>query len=98
MTAPVWVSVLKQLEPLKPTSIVPAHGPVGDGSLIAQQREVFEALQARVPQLKAQGRTADEAATTLTSEFQAKHPDWTASNRIGGMVRSLYAADAPRNP
>jgi glyoxylase-like metal-dependent hydrolase (beta-lactamase superfamily II) len=96
-SVPVWVSVLKQLEPLWPTAIVPAHGPVGDGSLIAQQREVFETLQARVAQLKAQGKTADEAATTLTAEFQAKHPDWTAPNRIGGMVRSLYA-DTPRNP
>jgi hypothetical protein len=50
-----------------------------------------------VPQLKAQGKTADDAATMLTAEFQAKHPDWTAANRIGGMVRSLYA-DASRNP
>jgi glyoxylase-like metal-dependent hydrolase (beta-lactamase superfamily II) len=90
-SVPVWVNVLKQLEPLRPTAIVPAHGPVGEGSLIAQQREVFETLQGRVAQLKAQGKTADEAATTLTAEFQAKHPDWTAANRIGGMVRSLYA-------
>jgi glyoxylase-like metal-dependent hydrolase (beta-lactamase superfamily II) len=96
-SVPVWVNVLKQLEPLRPTAIVPAHGPVGDGSLIAQQREVFEALQGRVAHLKAQGKTADEAATTLTVEFQARHPDWTAANRIGGMVRSLYA-DAARNP
>jgi len=96
-SVPVWVSVLKQLEPLRPVAIVPAHGPVGDGSLIAQQRDVFETLQVRVPQLKAQGKTADEAATTLTAEFQAKHPDWTAANRIGGMVRSLYG-DAARTP
>ncbi len=93
-SVPVWVDVLKQLQPLQPSSIVPAHGPVGDGSLVAQQLDVFETLQARVPQLKAQGKTADEAATTLTAEFQAKHPDWTAANRIGGMVRSLYAAPA----
>jgi glyoxylase-like metal-dependent hydrolase (beta-lactamase superfamily II) len=96
-SVPVWVSVLKQIELLRPTAIVPAHGPVGDGSLIAQQREVFETLQMRVPQLKAQGKTADEAATALTAEFEAKHPDWTAANRIGGMVRSLYA-DAARTP
>src|SRR4051812_21449690 len=88
-SVPVWVNVLKQLQPLQPAVIVPAHGAIGDGSLIAGQLEVFETLQARVPQLKAQGRTADEAATALTLEFQAKHPDWTAGNRIGGMVRSL---------
>ena len=90
-SVPTWVSVLKQLEPLRPSVIVPAHGPVGDGSLIAQQRALFEGLQARVRELKAQGKTADEAATMLTAEFQTQHPDWTAANRIGGMVRSLYA-------
>ena len=93
-SVPTWVSVLKQLEPLRPSVIVPAHGPVGDGSLIAQQRAVFEGLQARVRELKAQGKTADEAATMLTAEFQTQHPDWTAANRIGGMVRSLYAEPA----
>ncbi len=90
-SVPVWVNVLKQLEPLRPMVIVPAHGPVGDGSLIAQQRSVFETLQTRVHELKAQGKTADEAATTLTAEFQSQHPDWTAANRIGAMVTSLYA-------
>jgi glyoxylase-like metal-dependent hydrolase (beta-lactamase superfamily II) len=89
-SVPVWVDVLKQLEPLRPVVIVPAHGPVGDGSLIAQQRAVFETLQARVRELKAQGKTAEEAATMLTAEFQSQHPDWTAANRVGGMVRSLY--------
>ena len=87
----IWVKVLKELEPLRPIVIVPAHGPVGDGSLIAQQRSVFQTLQTRARELKAQGKTADEAATTLTAEFQSQHPDWTAANRIGGMVRSLYA-------
>jgi glyoxylase-like metal-dependent hydrolase (beta-lactamase superfamily II) len=94
-SVPVWVGVLKQLEPLKPVAIVPAHGPVGDGSLIGQQLAVFATLQRRVPELKAQGKTADDAAAVLTADFQASHPDWTAANRIGGMVRSLYAAAAP---
>jgi glyoxylase-like metal-dependent hydrolase (beta-lactamase superfamily II) len=67
-SVPTWVNVLKQLEPLRPVVIVPAHGPVGDGSLIAQQRAVFEGLQARVRELKAQGKTADEAATMLYAE------------------------------
>ena len=90
-SVPTWVNVLKELEPLRPAVIVPAHGPVGDGSLIAQQRAVFEGLQARVRELKAQGKAADEAATMLTAEFQTQHPDWTAANRVGGMVKSLYA-------
>jgi glyoxylase-like metal-dependent hydrolase (beta-lactamase superfamily II) len=95
-SVPVWIGVLKQLQPLAPAVIVPAHGPIGDGTLIAQQLDVFQTLQSRVPQLKAEGKTADEAATILTKEFEAKHPDWTAANRIGGMVRSLYAVPPAR--
>ena len=86
-----WVNVLKQIEPLHPTIVVPAHGPVGDGSAIAQQRAVLEGLQARVRALRVQGRTADEAVTTLTAEFQSQHSDWTAPTRVGAIVRSLYA-------
>jgi glyoxylase-like metal-dependent hydrolase (beta-lactamase superfamily II) len=93
-TVNTWVSVLKQLGPLRPSVIVPAHGLVGDGGAIAQQRTVFEALQARVRELRAQGRTADEAVMTLTAEFQSQHPDWTAPNRVGAIVRSLYAEPA----
>jgi glyoxylase-like metal-dependent hydrolase (beta-lactamase superfamily II) len=86
-----WVDVLKQIEPLRPTVVVPAHGPVGDGGAVAAQRSVLETLQARVPELKGQGRTADQAVATLIAEFQSQHPDWTAPNRVGAIVRSLYA-------
>ncbi len=90
-SAATWVDVLKQIEPLRPAVVVPAHGPVGDGGAVGQQRALIETLQARVRELKTQGRTVDEAATTLTAEFQSQHPDWTAPNRVGAIVRSLYA-------
>jgi len=89
--AQTWISVLEQLDALHPVTIVPSHGPIGDGSLIGQQRGVLDALQARVRVLRMEGRSADEAATLLTAEMQAKYPGWTGPNRVGAAVRSFYA-------
>ena len=90
-SAKAWLAAFDQLEPLRPTTIVPSHGRVGDASLIEQQRAVLKGLQSRVLELKSQGQSADQAVQMLTSEFQAKNPDWTAPARIGVAVRSIYA-------
>ena len=89
--AQTWLSVLEQLDALRPTTIVPSHGPIGDGALIGQQRGVLDSLQARVRALRVEGRSADEAAKLLTQEFQGKYPGWTGPNRVGAAVRSFYA-------
>lgn len=86
-----WVDVLGRLNGLRPVLVVPSHGANGDGSIIEQQRNVLQALQARVRELKMQGKTADEAAQVLTAEFQGKYPDWTGPNRVGAAVRVIYA-------
>jgi glyoxylase-like metal-dependent hydrolase (beta-lactamase superfamily II)/uncharacterized membrane protein YphA (DoxX/SURF4 family) len=86
-----WLAVLDQLGSLNPATIVPSHGPMGDGSLIGQQRDVLKGLQGRARELREQGKTADEAAQTLVSEFQMKYPNWTGPNRVGAAVRSFYA-------
>lgn len=90
-SAQTWLAVLDQLEPLGPDRIVPSHGAMGDASLIPQQRGVLQALQRRVGEFKSQGKSAEEAAQLLTSEFQAQYADWTSPNRIGAAVRSIYA-------
>jgi glyoxylase-like metal-dependent hydrolase (beta-lactamase superfamily II) len=90
-SAQTWVDVLGQLSALRPATVVPSHGPNGEASIIEEQRAVLLALQARVRELKTQGKSADEAAQVLTTEFQGKYPDWTGSNRVGGAVRSIYA-------
>ncbi len=86
-----WIGVLDQLERLGATKIVPSHGPMGDGSLIAEQRAVLKALQARVRELRAQGGSADAIAMALTAEFRTKYPGWTGPNRVGAAVRAFYA-------
>jgi glyoxylase-like metal-dependent hydrolase (beta-lactamase superfamily II) len=89
-SADTWLKVLKDLEALHAAKVVPSHGPMGDGSIVGEQRAVLEALRARAAELKMQGKSADEAGQMLTAEFQAKYAGWTGPNRIAGAVRSIY--------
>jgi glyoxylase-like metal-dependent hydrolase (beta-lactamase superfamily II) len=90
-SATAWLKVLDELEALRPERIVPSHGVMGGASLIARQRAVLLQIRTRVAELKAQGRTSDDVATTVTAELQAKYPSWTTPNRVGGAARSFYA-------
>jgi glyoxylase-like metal-dependent hydrolase (beta-lactamase superfamily II) len=86
-----WLVDFDQLEPLRPVKVVPSHGPVGDASLVAEQRTMMKAIQSRALELKRQGRSADETATTVQAEFQANYPGWAAPARIGVLARTAYA-------
>jgi glyoxylase-like metal-dependent hydrolase (beta-lactamase superfamily II) len=91
-----WLDALDRLEALKPARIVPSHGPMGDLSMLRTWREYFRTLQARARELKAQGRTADQAAETLQAELQTKYPKWNPAqaNRVGPAARAAFA-EAP---
>src|SRR5687767_7669040 len=86
-----WLAAFDAFETLKPTVVVPAHGAVGDGAIIGVNRTIMQGVQARARELKAQGRSADEAATAIQAEFQAKHPDWPRANGLASAARSAYA-------
>jgi len=90
-SAKVWEDVLAQLTPLDATVIVPAHGPTGTGTMLAEQRAAFASLRKRVGELKGQSVSADDAVKTLTAEFQQQHSDWTSTNRVGAIIRGMYS-------
>jgi glyoxylase-like metal-dependent hydrolase (beta-lactamase superfamily II) len=89
-----WLAAFNAFTALKPRTIVPSHGAVGDGSLIGVNRTMMLEVQARVGELKAQGKTADETATTVQAEMQAKHPKWPRANGVAAAARAAYA-EAP---
>jgi hypothetical protein len=86
-----WLADFDQLDPLRPVRIVPSHGMMGDASLIEQQRTVMKGIQARVAELKRQGKSADETAQIVQTEFQARYSSWTAPARISAIARSAFA-------
>jgi glyoxylase-like metal-dependent hydrolase (beta-lactamase superfamily II) len=86
-----WLAAFDAFEAMHPKVVVPSHGPVGDGTIIATNRAIMQGIQSRVRELKAQGRSADEVAATIQSEFQAKHPDWPRANGLTAAARAAYA-------
>jgi glyoxylase-like metal-dependent hydrolase (beta-lactamase superfamily II) len=86
-----WLDILDKLEALHPLIVMPNHGDIRDASLISSQREVLRDLQRRTRELKAEGRTAEEAGQTLTAEFDVKYPDWKGVAGIPAIVRRFYA-------
>ncbi|HEX4999944.1 MAG TPA: MBL fold metallo-hydrolase [Terriglobia bacterium] len=88
----MWIDALDRIIALHPVRIVPSHGEMGDGTLADADRAYLKGLQTRVAELKRDGKTADEAANTVTTEFRSKYPDWTGSATAA--ARSAYA-EAP---
>jgi glyoxylase-like metal-dependent hydrolase (beta-lactamase superfamily II) len=86
-----WLDVIDRLEALRPLIVVPNHGEVRDATLISGQREVLRDLQRRARELKAEGKTAEQAGQTLTAEFDVKYPEWKSVTGIPAIVRRLYA-------
>lgn len=85
-----WLAILDQLDELHPRSIVPGHGEVGDASLINTERTYLKAVQSRVAELKAQGKSADESEKLLSAEFRAKYPGWDNPGWIADAVKRFY--------
>jgi glyoxylase-like metal-dependent hydrolase (beta-lactamase superfamily II) len=86
-----WLAILDQLEPLHPRFVMPDHGALGDGSLIAKERTFVLDLQNRSLELKRQGKSADEASATVTAEFKTKYPGWQTMGPVANVVKRVYA-------
>jgi glyoxylase-like metal-dependent hydrolase (beta-lactamase superfamily II) len=86
-----WLAAFDTFDALKPKTVVPAHGEVGPGTIIAANRELMLGVQARTVALKKEGKTADEAAATVQKEFQAKQPTWPRAQGLAGAARAAYA-------
>lgn len=92
MTA--WLAAFDLFEKMRPRTIVPAHGAVGDGSLIPANRAIMQSVQTRARELKTQGRSVDDTAKAVQEELQAKHPAWPRANGLAAAARAAYA-EAP---
>lgn len=89
-----WLAAYDALERLRPAVIVPAHGKVGGGSLIATNRTFMQEIQARARALKSEGRTAEEVGDIVRKEMVTKYPAFARANGAAGAARSAYA-EAP---
>ncbi len=85
-----WLAALATFDTMKPQTVVPSHGAVGPGGMIAANRGILESVRIRTLALKAQGRSADETASAVQAELQAQHPQWPRANGLAALARSAY--------
>jgi glyoxylase-like metal-dependent hydrolase (beta-lactamase superfamily II) len=89
-----WLAAFDTFEGMKPTTIVPSHGSIGDAGLLATLRAVMLDIQTRTRTLKAQGRSVDDIANTLQMDVQGRYPTWARLNGVAALARVAFA-EAP---
>ena len=85
-----WLAAFDTFGALKPKTIVPAHGAVGPGTLIATNREWVQQVRDKALALKAQGKSIDETATAVQADLVAQHPQWPRANGPAALARAAY--------
>ena len=85
-----WLAAFDAFEEMDPQSIVPAHGPIGDGSLIQTLRTIMNGIVTDTRELKANGQTADQIAMALQTEFEQEHPTWARANGVAAIARVAF--------
>jgi glyoxylase-like metal-dependent hydrolase (beta-lactamase superfamily II) len=85
-----WLKAFDTFDAMKPKTIVPSHGAVGPGALIASNRALMETIRARAASLKAQGVPIDQAAPAVQAEVVAAHPTWPRANGVAAAARAAY--------
>ncbi len=83
-----WMTSQERFERLSPVRIVPSHGPMGDVSFITRYKALFQTVQKRVAELKAQGKSLDETTSTLAMELRDRYPD--PRGRLAGTIQAAY--------
>jgi glyoxylase-like metal-dependent hydrolase (beta-lactamase superfamily II) len=86
-----WLAVLDKITPLNPRHILPDHSPPGDGSLIADEKNLIADLRTRALALQKKGVSAEDAGKQLTAEFKTKYPDWPNMAPVANFVQRIYA-------
>jgi glyoxylase-like metal-dependent hydrolase (beta-lactamase superfamily II) len=85
-----WLAAFDTFEAMKPATIVPSHGAVGTGALVAANRAVMQTIRSRAAELKAQGTSIDDTASAIQAELVAAHPGWPRANGIAAAARAAY--------
>jgi glyoxylase-like metal-dependent hydrolase (beta-lactamase superfamily II) len=85
-----WLKAFDTFDAMHPSTIVPSHGAIGKGDLIAANRTLMQSVRDRAVALKAQGKSIDETATTIQTEMTAAHPAWPRANGIAAAAKAAY--------
>jgi len=85
-----WLATLDELASLNPTRVVPAHGKIGDATLITRDRAFLQAVQDRASELKRAGKAIDEVVNAIVAEVAPAYPEWGNPSGAAAVARAAY--------
>ena len=85
-----WMAALDRAAELKPALILPDHSPPGDGALFAEQRAYMVDLLAQTQAAKSQGKSVEDAVSTVTAQIKAKYPEWLRPQNLTRAITQAY--------
>jgi glyoxylase-like metal-dependent hydrolase (beta-lactamase superfamily II) len=88
-TAASWIAAVDEAAKLGAEHVLPDHSPIGDGSLVEQERSFLSELRSRALALKRQGESAEKAGQQITAECKKKYPDWNIDD-LTSFVKHAY--------
>ena len=88
-TPTTWLAVVDKVAGLNAAHVLPDHSPPGDGSLVAEERNLIAEIRTRALALKRQGMSADDAGKEVSAGLKTLHPDWPNTN-AAAFVKSVY--------
>jgi glyoxylase-like metal-dependent hydrolase (beta-lactamase superfamily II) len=88
-TIATWTSALDRLETLKPSVVVPSHGPIGDAAYIRGYRAYLDEVAQKTAEAKAKGQTLDAATAAIAEAMADRYPDRA---RLAGAVKMAWGS------
>jgi glyoxylase-like metal-dependent hydrolase (beta-lactamase superfamily II) len=90
-----WIANIDAFERLAPTVVVPAHGRLGDATLIDRYGQYLRATRERVRAAKARGQSVEDMERALAPELARDFADLAPANgqatgRINAAIRASY--------
>lgn len=89
-TAASWINAVEAASRLGALHVLPDHSPMGDGSLIDQERAFLVEIRDRALVLRREGISPEAAGERITNEFKQSRSDWTIDD-LTGFVKAAYA-------
>jgi len=86
-----WITILDQLAKLAPATVVPGHGEVGDGRLIAAMKQHLVAVRDRVRELTGQGKSAADITRAVSVEFGETYQGWQNPQWLKNEAENFHA-------
>jgi glyoxylase-like metal-dependent hydrolase (beta-lactamase superfamily II) len=86
-----WQEVVKRIQSLPVKIVVPDHSAVGDASLVTQELAFLTDLETLTADAKREGKSADDAAASVSDTMKRKYVGWSGLDGLLGMVKRVYA-------